>query len=78
MYDHEKMPVWLRRQLQRRLDSGGDVRTIRQVAKAASLKSRRTQGATSTEPTASTVASNVVLFPVQGTLPEAPAGREAC
>ncbi len=78
MYDHEKIPVWVRRQMQRRLDSGGDVRTIRQVAKAASLKSRRVQGATSAEPTASTVGSNVVPFPLPSTLLETPTDREAC
>ena len=78
MYDHEKVPVWLRRQMQRRLDGGGDVRTIRRIAQAFSLRSRRTQGTPSIEPPATTVESNVIPFRLRSTLLGISPDRNVC
>ncbi len=78
MNNHKKVPVWLLRQMQRRLDSGGDMRMIQRFARSVSLRSCRAQGDTSTAASALAVGSNVVPFPLQSTLLVAPAGREAC
>jgi hypothetical protein len=78
MYDHERVPVWLRRQMQRRLGSGADVRTIQRIAEAVSSRSRVAQGSSSTEPASSAVGSNVIPFPSQSALLGESADRRVC
>ena len=78
MYDSEKVPVWLRRQMQRRLDSGGDVKTIRRIVQAVSLRSRGAQGSSSTEPASSAVGSNVIPFRSRSALLGEAAARKVC